>query len=355
MKYITDQSVKYAKQQNRHAFELKPFQLQRFIEFLLFSGYHKLPREDMYWENAEDCNVQIVTSAMSRQTFRDIKRNLHLNDNTANMQNDKLFKIRPYTDMLNSKFSKFGIFSHNLSIDEQMIPYFGRHSCKMFMKGKPVKFGFKAWCLCSSDGYLFQFLPYGGRDDNYDSELGLGASVVMSLLCVVSNPQQHAIYFDNFVTSHKLMIKLRQSGYYATGTVREPRLISNELENSKSMQKKERGAYDYRFDRKNETLAVKWNDNSVVTLATNFQSVEPLLTAKRFARSERKVVSVVQPYLIAAYNNNMGGVDLLDNFVAKYRVSVKGKKWWWPLFANYIDVALCNAWRLHRLIHGNEV
>ena len=202
------------------------------------------------------------------------------------------------------------------------------------MKGKPVRFGFKAWCLCSSDGYLFQFLSYGGQYDNIDCELGLGASVVMSLLHVVNNPGQHAIYFDNFFTSHKLMIKLRKSGYYATGTVRKQRFISNQLEDSKSIKRKERGAYDYRFDRKNETLAVKWNDHSVVTLATNFQSVEPLLTAKRFSRSECKVVNVVKPNLIAAYNANMGGVDLLDNFVTKYRVSVKGKQRWWPLFVN---------------------
>jgi len=355
IEYITDQSMKYAKQQNRHGFDLKPFQLHRFIGFLLFTGYHQLPREEMYWANAEDCNVQIVTNAMTRQTFREIKRNLHLNDNTAATSDDKLHKIRPYAEMLNTKFSKFGVFSHNVSIDEQMIPYFGRHSCKMFMRGKPVRFGFKAWCLCSSDGYLYQFLPYAGRDENFDSELGLGASVVMSLLRVVPDPQQHAIYFDNFFTSHKLMIKLRQSGFHATGTVREPRLIASELENSKSLQKKERGAYDCRFDKKNEVLVVKWNDNSVVTLATNFQAVEPVLTAKRFSRAERKVVSVTQPNVVAAYNANMGGVDLLDSFVAKYRIAVKGKKWWWPLFTNYVDVALCNAWRLHRLVHGNEV
>jgi DNA excision repair protein ERCC-6 len=355
LEYICDQSKMYATQQNRHGFDLKPFQLQRFIGFLLFTGYHKLPREDMYWENAEDCNVEIVTKAMSRQTFRDIKRNLHLSDNTALQPDDKLFKIRAYVEMLNARFAKYGVFSHNLSIDEQMIPYFGRHSCKMYMKGKPVRFGFKAWCLCSSDGYLFQFMPYTGRDENYDADLGLGASVVMSLLRVVSNPEQHAIYFDNFFTSHKLMIKLHQSHFHATGTVREPRLIASELENSKSFQKRERGAYDFRFDKRNQVLAVKWNDNSVVTLATNFQAVEPVLKANRFSRADRKVVSVTQPNLIASYNANMGGVDLLDNFVAKYRIAVKGKKWWWPLFINYVDVALANAWRLHRLVHGNEV
>jgi len=198
-------------------------------------------------------------------------------------------------------------------------------------------------------------MPYCGRDENFDADIGLGASVVLNLLRIVSDPQQHAIYFDNFFTSHKLMIKLRESGFYATGTVREPRLIASQLENTKSLQKKERGAYDYRFDKKNEVFAVKWNDNSVVTLATNFQAVEPVLVAKRFSRTERKVVNVTQPNLIAAYNANMGGVDLLDNFVAKYKIAVKGKKWWWPLFKNYIDVALSNAWRLHRLVHGSEV
>jgi hypothetical protein len=84
--------------------------------------------------------------------------------------------------MLNTRFSQFGIFAHNLGIDEQMIPYFSRHSCKMFMKGKPVRLGFKAWCLCSAEGYLFNFIPNAGREESFDSDHGLGASVVMQLL-----------------------------------------------------------------------------------------------------------------------------------------------------------------------------
>ena len=177
----------------------------------------------------------------------------------------------------------------------------------------------------------------------------------MQLLHVVPNPQDHAVYFDIFFTSHKLLIKLRQCHFHATGTIREPRLISSQLESSQSLQKKEHGAYDSQFVKRNEVLAVKWNDNSVVTLATNFQAIEPVLAAKRFSRTDRKVVSITQPNLIASYNAHMGGVDLLDSFVAKYRIAVKRKKWWWPLFTNYVDVALCNAWHFHRLIHGNEV
>jgi hypothetical protein len=41
-------------------------------------------------------------------------------------------------------------FEKHLSVDEQMIPHFGRHSCKMFILSKPIRFGFKQWMLCSS-------------------------------------------------------------------------------------------------------------------------------------------------------------------------------------------------------------
>ena len=50
-------------------------------------------------------------------------------------------------------FKQFGVFAKDLAIDEQMVPYFGRHSAKMFIGGKPIRFVFKNWVLASSDGY----------------------------------------------------------------------------------------------------------------------------------------------------------------------------------------------------------
>lgn len=83
----------------------------------------------------------------------------------------------------------------------RMVPYFGKHSAKIFMKGKPVRFGFKLWCLCSSDGYLFRFIPYGGASIE-KSDLGLGAVVVLKLMSVMENPSR--LFFDNFFSSYKL-------------------------------------------------------------------------------------------------------------------------------------------------------
>ncbi len=31
-----------------------------------------------------------------------------------------------------------------------------------------------------------------------------------------------------------------------------------------------------------------------------------------------------------------------------YRTKIKGKKWWWPLFVNFFEVAKVNAWKLYQ-------
>ena len=100
---------------------------------------------------------------MSRETFLSITQNIHLADNNVLDKNDMLAKVRPYLNILNENFTQFNIFTKNLSIDEQMIPYFGKHSNKMFIKGKPVRFNYKAWCLCSSTGYLYQCDVFSGK------------------------------------------------------------------------------------------------------------------------------------------------------------------------------------------------
>ena len=43
------------------------------------------------------------------------------------------------------------------------------------------------------------------------------------------------------------------------------------------------GAFDFRHDRKDELIACAWNDNSVVPLASNSDTLGPLATvARRF-------------------------------------------------------------------------
>lgn len=264
-----------------------------------------------------------------------------------------MYKVRSLMDLLNSKFQQWGIFHRELSIDESMVKYFGHHSSKQFIRGKPIRFGYKDWMLCSATGYCYKFDTYCGRTMN-QPVTPLGTRVVTSLLDIVTDPSDHAVFFDNFFTSYELLCQLKERGFRATGTVRENRLKKCPLVSSKDMAKEPRGTYDYRFDVKSSVLAVRWKDNSIVTMASNYEGVHPVGSVKRWTKQDKAKVDIPQPNVFRSYNRGMGGVDLLDQMVNSCRISIRGKKWWWVLFTHMMNLAMVNAWRLFQLSNPND-
>ena len=61
-------------------------------------------------------------------------------------------KIRPLQVAVNVSLQQFEVLAEELSVDEQMEPYFGSHSNKIFICDKPIRFGYKNWILASSCG-----------------------------------------------------------------------------------------------------------------------------------------------------------------------------------------------------------
>lgn len=340
----------YAGQNNRHGFMLDREDLRRFLGILILSGYHRLPRERQYWSYDEDLGVPIVARSMSRNRFLDIKRNLHLVDNSlASTSNDKMFKVRPLVECINQKFCQNGVLHEDISIDESMIKYYGHHPSKQYIRGKPIRFGYKNWVAASADGYCYVFDLYCGKSIEA-TNTPLGTRVVTSLLEKMPLvPAEHNIYFDNFFSSYDLFIKLKESGFRATGTIRDNRTKKCPLTSVKDMKKSDRAHFDYRFDTNNEVLLVRWKDNSVCTIGTNFDTVEPVGKVKRWCSQSRQKVDVNIPHLFQTYNTCMGGVDVMDASISMYRVTVRGKKWWWSIFTYLLDMCVSNAWRLHSM------
>nr|CAH7757781.1 unnamed protein product [Callosobruchus chinensis] len=343
--HIVTQTNIYSTQKNDHQFFVSSPDIKLFIAILLLTGYHELPRQRLYWSLEEDTLVSFVSNAMSRNRFEDIKRYLHLADNNNLDVSDKMAKLRP-------RFLQWGIFHEELSIDEAMVRYYGHHSAKQFQKGKPARFGYKDWMLTSSTGYCYFFDTYCGAKNNPEAQgankIPLGSSVVLDLLENIAVPSDHALFFDNFFTSYDLLQTLRQKGLRATGTVRENRTKKCPMSDNKTFKKMERGYFEYKYSDSN-VLFVRWKDNSVVTLGTNYDAVEPVSKVKRWSTAQKQKVDVSQPYLFQNYNKHMGGVDLLDQSVSTYRINIRGKKWWWCLFTHMINVGVVNAWRLYQL------
>jgi len=171
--------------------------VRQFIGILLLSGYHCLPCEGDYWSTADDLGCSLVMKTMSRSRFQELKRLCHIADNQA-LGTSKVAKIQPLYDSLNNCLLQFGVFDSMLSIDESMVPYYGHHSAKMFIRGKPIRFGYKIWMLCSSDGYPYQAAIYCRKTDR-PQHVTLGKHVVTSLADCIPNKAEHELYFDNFL------------------------------------------------------------------------------------------------------------------------------------------------------------
>ena len=48
----------------------------------------------------------------------------------------------------------------------------------------------------------------------------------------------------------------------------------------------------------------------------------------------------------------MGGVDLVDRALSDLSPVIRGKKWYWPLIINAINIAFVYSWRIYRIIFG---
>ncbi|KAI4460832.1 transposase is4 [Holotrichia oblita] len=85
---------------------------------------------------------------------------------------------------------------------------------------------------------------------------------------------------DEEPLSEKRRKLLYEMQYFATGTIRDNRTNKCPLENGKILGKKQRGDYDFAVEESIELSLVRWNDNSVVTVASNVFSVQPLASTK---------------------------------------------------------------------------
>ena len=97
---------------------------------------------------------------------------------------------------------------------------------------------------------------------------------------------------------------------------------------------------------------MKWNDNSTVTVVSNYCGVNPIHKVERRVKKGNKN-SVDQPHLIHMYNKGMKGVDVFDRMLSSYGLRRRSKKWWWNIFANLLNMAAVAAFRFYQHVGGS--
>ncbi|KAK9692978.1 Transposase IS4 [Popillia japonica] len=205
-----------------------------FLGAFLFSGYGKYPNKRMLWSGSPDVPV-IVQTRIRLNRFEDILINFHINDNNNLDNTDRLLKLRPLITHLNKCYKPHGGCEENISIDESMIPYYGKHYAKQYIGGKSIRFGFKNWACCRSSGYLLSFDIYTGKGNNKNRAFGILGDTVISLIRQANIPPHKGfkIFFDNYFSSSDLLKHLSEAGCCATDTIQDSELQNALLPMSK--------------------------------------------------------------------------------------------------------------------------
>ena len=88
---------------------------------------------------------------MKKNKFDKIMQYLHFAGSTTLNSSDKYAKLCSSTDLLLKRFILHFEPEYSLSHDEALIQYFGEHGCKQSIRNKPIRFGYKVWCLNIDD------------------------------------------------------------------------------------------------------------------------------------------------------------------------------------------------------------
>lgn len=99
--------------------------------------------------------MSIIAEVIRSKIFLKTKDTFDLTDNKKlTVEDGKVAKVVPLYSNLNDAFVRYSVCQSKLNIDESVIPNFGRHSCKMFIRAKSIGFGYKVfffmWPRCFS-------------------------------------------------------------------------------------------------------------------------------------------------------------------------------------------------------------
>lgn len=250
------QSNNYAHEKDATVLNLTRSELEVYFGILLQMAIIQMPQYTIYWNT--ETRFPVVADAMSRNRFQQIKKYLHIVDNsTFDPANpDKLFKIRPFVEALRANLLKLVPEEKN-SIDEQVIPFKGRTPILQYIKNKPHKWGYKVFTRAGLSGIVYDFRVYEGASTKVTNHgLGISGNIVLELVETLPQNQNFKLFFDNWFSSVPLVEALTEKGFQCIGTIRENRTLGCPIKSEKELSKTGRGSNDFAVDANSGAMVV---------------------------------------------------------------------------------------------------
>ena len=103
---------------------------------------------------------------------------------------------------------------------------------------------------------------------------------------------------------------------------------------------------DVDFQYANNAVAVKWFENCRVTMVgTCPKEYDKISPVSRRVKGQSAKIPIPCPQVIKDYNSGMGGVDLLDQKTAAYKLDHKssGGRYYLRLLYDLMDISVVNS------------
>lgn len=304
-----------------------------------------------YWETFHLTHTPF-TDVMPRNRFELISSFLHFSDNSIDRPErghdnyDALWKIRPLIDICEPTYLAVYTPERNIAIDESIVRFKGRIAFRQYLPNKPIRWGIKQYALCESrSGYALKFITYCGKGTLHTRE---GFTLTESLCLDLLDGFQHfghCVYTDNYYSSPKLFRQLQEDGIAACGTVKAGRQNMPREIHPKNLQL-DKGD-DPVFMKSGDMIACAWHDTKRVhflsTMHTN-NTINKQIRSRGAPGGHREVE---KPVCAEVYNQNMGGVDLLDQKLGTFAFPHKVSKWYHSVYHRIREVALVNVYIIY--------
>lgn len=198
--------------------------------------------------------------------------------------------------------------------------------------------------LTTSAGLVMDFEVYEGKSTPLaDTSLGLGPDVVLTLMETL--PKNSSVYFKRYLTTTPLLDALIDKAIDGTGTIMTNRVKNINFRSDTVMKQGDFWEFQ-RVDGK--AVTVKWKDSKSVTIASTCTGASPVESVKRWSKKTKEYIDVPSPAVVRRYNSFTGGVDVCDQLLEYYRISIKTKKWTLKVSLHMLDLSLANAWMEYR-------
>ncbi|XP_063609506.1 piggyBac transposable element-derived protein 4-like [Penaeus indicus] len=285
----------------------------------------------------------LVDGPVAVDRFDILTSALHFADNEGeHPAEDRLWKLGPVIDVLDSTYRSVLIPNKNVTVDESLWAFKGRHQALQYNPSKRARRGLKVYKLCSSDGpeagYTAAFNVYMGQDRG---EFPASMKAVDDLMTKAKlYDKGYQLYTDNWYSSPTLFHYLQSRKTSAIGTVRTNRRgMPSDLQAS-------RGQIDFRSSNTG-MLCLQWIDKRPVTMLSTAHTSKVITLPPN-----RRGVERSKPEVVACYNNGMKGVDLSDQLAQSYPATKKTIKWYKKVFFYMLDMTTVNALAVHRALGG---